>query len=252
MGPQGAAAAREPLDGPGAGPGSDPDAALPARLVAARDGLLRGSTADRVADALREMVVDGVLVPGARLREDAVSGSLGVSRNTLREAFRLLGRERLVRHELHRGVFVRSLEREDVADVYRVRRLLEQAGVAAADPSPAALARVRAAVDEGWAASRRDDWSGVGTANMHFHQALVALAGSPRMDESMRHLLAELRLAFSVMADLRPFHEPYLEDNARLAGLLEAGDRAGAAARLADYLDRAERQLLDAHGQAAP
>ncbi len=221
-------------------------ARLPERLSSAGRALAGGG-ADRVAEALRDLVAEGALVPGTRLPEDATSVSLGVSRNTLREAFRLLVREGLLHHELHRGVFVRSLTTADVADVYRFRRVLEFAAVDGPH-DPVALQRVHAAVEEGRAAGRAGDWDGVGTANSHFHAALVALAGSPRMDESMRHLLAELRLAFVVVADPRPFHEPYLEDNARIADHLEAGERGRAGRLLAAYLDRAEAQLLAAHG----
>src|SRR5215212_6648401 len=82
-------------------------------------------TAQRVADVLRERITDGSLAPGTRLPEDAVGSALGVSRNTLREAFRLLAHERLVVAEFNRGVFVRRLTRDDVIDLYRVRSLVE-------------------------------------------------------------------------------------------------------------------------------
>ncbi|GAB7192379.1 GntR family transcriptional regulator [Kineococcus sp. NUM-3379] len=222
---------------------SGTDGGLAERLSSAGRALALGGTADRVADALRDLVLAGELRPGTRLREDAVSGLLGVSRNTLREAFRLLSRERLLQHELHRGVFVRTLTAADVADVYRLRRLLEGAAVRA-DPVPGSLSRVRAAVRDGRAAARRQDWAGVGTADVEFHRALVALAGSPRMDEAMGHLLAELRLAFAAALDPRELHEPYLADNARILEHLGAGEREEAARLLADYLDRAERQVL--------
>ncbi|WP_369054300.1 GntR family transcriptional regulator [Kineococcus terrestris] len=216
-------------------------------LSRAGRALAGGGGADRVAEALRDLVADGALVPGTRLPEDATSTSLGVSRNTLREAFRLLAREGLLQHELHRGVSVRTLSAADVADVYRFRRVLEFAAIDGPH-DPAALQRVRTAVEEGRAAAAAGDWHGVAGANSRFHSAVVALAGSPRMDESMRHLLAELRLAFAAAGDPRPFHEPYLEDNARLAEHLEAGERGRAGRLLAAYLDRAEAQLLAAHG----
>ena len=41
----------------------------------------------------------------------------------------------------------------------------------------------------------------LGTANIHFHRELVALAGSDRTDELMRSVFAELRLAFHVVDD---------------------------------------------------
>jgi DNA-binding GntR family transcriptional regulator len=87
----------------------------------------------------------------------------------------------------------------------------------------------------------------VGTANMHFHMALAALAVSRRVDELMRQLLAELRLVFHVMDDPRTFHEPYLSHNERISTLLEAGKIELAAHELLGYLRTAERQLVEAY-----
>ncbi len=216
-----------------------------AALVSDRDVLVRSSTAERVADIIRERITDGSLAPGSRLPEDAVGTALGVSRNTLREAFRLLVHERLAVAEFNRGVFVRRLTPADVVDLYRVRRLVECAAVRQAGAAtPAALAAMRRAVVDGELAAAEERWPEVGTANMRFHQAVVALAGSARLDEFMRQVAAELRLAFHVMANPRDFHEPFLRRNRELAGLIEDGDGVAAEKLLGAYLDDAERQLL--------
>src|SRR5258707_808947 len=96
-----------------------------AELVKDRSLLGRSSTAERVAGILRDRVIEGFFPPGTRLSEEAIGEALGVSRNTLREAFRLLAHEHLLVHELNRGVFVRTLTKEDVVALYRVRRVLE-------------------------------------------------------------------------------------------------------------------------------
>ncbi|KRF34118.1 GntR family transcriptional regulator [Nocardioides sp. Soil805] len=233
-------------------------------LQAERSRLGRASTAGRVADVLRTRITEGSLAPGTRLSEEDIGTALGVSRNTLREAFRLLGHERLLVHEFNRGVFVRRLTVADVRDLYELRRILECGAVrrAAERFSPGSspvsderwtglLDPVRSAVEEGEAAAGEGRWVDVGTANMHFHQAVSALAGSPRVDEAMGHLLAELRLVFHVMAAPQAFHEAYLPGNRRILELLAAGDLAGAESAMAAYLDAAEAQLVAAYGEAA-
>lgn len=219
-----------------------------------RAALGRTSTARRVADVLRARITEGKLPPGTRLSEEDIGAVLGVSRNTLREAFRLLGHERLLVHEFNRGVFVRELTVHDVRDLYGFRRILECGAVRRASErlGPEGrlradlLAPLRAAVEEGEAAAQEARWVDVGTANMHFHQAVSALAESARVDEVTSHLLAELRLVFHVMAAPRAFHEPYLADNRRILERLEAGDHVGAERALATYLDGAETQLVEA------
>ncbi|MFF7849842.1 GntR family transcriptional regulator [Streptomyces sp. NPDC007910] len=211
----------------------------------------RTSTAERVADILRARVAEGWFPPGTRLSEDGIGGALGVSRNTLREAFRLLTHERLLVHELNRGVFVRVLDPDDVADIYRTRGLVECAVVRGLGRPPFPLDGLVAAVAAGETAARAGDWNGVSTANIHFHRALVALAGSARTDELMRGVLAELRLALHLVEDPRALHEPFLARNGEILDALRAGERGTAERLLARYLDDSRARVADACGRAS-
>ncbi|MFF4173602.1 GntR family transcriptional regulator [Streptomyces sp. NPDC001744] len=219
----------------------------------ARDRALLGrtSTAERVADVLRTRVAEGYFPPGTRLSEEAIGGALGVSRNTLREAFRLLTHERLLVHELNRGVFVRVLAAEDVTDIYRTRALVERAVVRGLGRPPYALDGLAAAVGAGEAAARAGDWDGVSTANIHFHRALVALAGSARTDALMRGVLAELRLALHLVDDPRALHEPFLARNREILAALRAGERGTAERLLVRYLDDSRTRVLAARARTA-
>jgi DNA-binding GntR family transcriptional regulator len=222
------------------------------QLAGDREALSGGSRAERLADVLRERITQGLFRPGERLAEEELSDALSVSRNTLREAFRQLAQEGVLVHEFGRGVFVRTLSIEDVRDIYALRRILELAAVRNLPNAPeGALEPVRLAVESAEDAAARADWFAVGTANMRFHQAVSELTGSRRVREAVRRLLAELRLAFVVMADLREFHQPYLKSNRELYELLAAGDVAAAEAALAAYFDTAESQLLEAYARRA-
>jgi DNA-binding GntR family transcriptional regulator len=221
---------------------------LLSELAGDRPLLSRTSTAERVAGILRERVAQGFFLPGVRLSEERIGAALGVSRNTLREAFRLLTHERLLVHRLNKGTFVRVLSAEDIADIYRVRHIVECTavrGLAGAPPYP--LGEVSEAVAAGQETAARGDWSGCGTANIRFHQALAGLAGSERTDDLMRGVLAELRLAFHVMDDPRRFFEPYLTRNREILSALEAGDTAEAERMLGFYLEDSRRQLIEAY-----
>ncbi|GAA3751455.1 GntR family transcriptional regulator [Plantactinospora mayteni] len=224
-----------------------------AKLQDDRSLITRASTAQRVAEILRARITEGALLPGTRLSEEMIGAALGVSRNTLRESFRLLMHERLVVHELNRGVFVRVLDVQDVVDIYRVRRVLECAAVGNARTSSAeAMDALEAALVEGEQAAAEQRWFDVGTANMQFHQAIAGLAGSPRIEEIMRQALAEIRLAFHVMAAPQTFHQPYLERHRELLELIRGGEVERAHTVLDDYLRTAERQLVDAYADGVP
>ncbi|WP_326692184.1 MULTISPECIES: GntR family transcriptional regulator [unclassified Streptomyces] len=207
----------------------------------------RTSTAERVADILRNRIMEGGFQPGARLAEEEIGGALGISRNTLREAFRLLTHERLLVHELNRGMFVRVLTVEDLADIYRVRGLVECAVLRALGAPPYPLEAVEAAVRAGRRAAQLRRWRDLGTANMRFHQALVELAESPRTNEAMRGVLAELRLVFHVVDDPQRLHEPYLSRNEEILRALQGGEARAAEQLLDVYLDDSRRQLAEAY-----
>ena len=229
--------------------GAGVTAGMVSRLAQDRPLLAQISTADRVAALLRDNIMEGVFPPGTRLSEEAIGQALGVSRNTLREAFRLLCHERLAVHELNRGIFVPVLTSEDVVDLYRLRRLVEGGAARMAGTATAAARRaVVAAVTGAEKASAAGDWEAVRSADLHFHRAVAALAGSPRVDELMRRALAELRLVFHVMTDPELFHRPFLARNKVIAHLIDSKDGAAAEKELLAYLEDAERQLLAAYG----
>lgn len=203
--------------------------------------------AERVADMVRERIIEGDLRSGEALREASIAVGMGVSRNSVREGFRLLAREQLIVHEQHRGVRVRGLTTADVSDIYRVRRAVETIALPTADP-----ADLRPIVEDAQEAAAAGDWKAVSTADLRFHQQIVAAAGSPRFDAMFLDLLAELRLALAVLPDLRSFHEPYLRRNGTILDLLDAGAADDACAELEDYLRTFEAEINARLGSMPP
>jgi DNA-binding GntR family transcriptional regulator len=206
------------------------------------------TTAERAADVLRRQITEGELRPGSQLSEERLTAVMGISRNTLREAFRLLTHDGLLVHRLHRGVFVTELDEGDLVDVYRLRRVVEcQVVRSLTDVDPVALEPLRVEVEAAESAAAQGRWDDVGTANMRFHQALSGLASSRRIDDVTRRLLAELRLVFHVVAQPKQLHERYIRRNRALYELLAEGRTERAADELDDYLHESEQQLLEAY-----
>ena len=199
---------------------------------------------ERVAEQLRQKITQGEFAPGQRLSEQALSDDLGISRNTLREVFRMLTKDGLVKHEPNRGVFVAIPSIASIIDIYRVRRLIECQALAQAYPHHPAKKQMRAAVESALRCRAAQDWVGAGTANMAFHMAIVELADSERLNLLFAPVLAELRLAFGLLRDAEFLHAPYVDMNLKILELAEAGQFAAAAAALNDYLVHSERIVL--------
>jgi DNA-binding GntR family transcriptional regulator len=160
----------------------------------------RASTAEQVAEALREMILRGEIEQGQPLREVSLAASIGVSRNTMREAIRVLAREGIVTHEMHHGAMVTRLETRDVDDIFRVRRVLELAAVRASrGAEPEQLAGLAAAVRELEDAAAAGDWGAIIDADELFHERLVGLLGSRRLSRFFDAIQGEVRLCLSIV-----------------------------------------------------
>lgn len=202
--------------------------------------------AQRLAEQIRVRLIDGKLKPGQRLSEAALSDDFDVSRNSLREAFRLLTKEGLLRHEPNRGVFVATPSMASIIDIYRVRRLIECRALEQAYPQHPAVQRMHEAVEAALKCREAKDWVGVGSANMAFHAAIVDLADSTRLNAFYGQIAAELRLSFGLLEDPEFLHAPYVDLNAAILEQLKAGKSVEAARALEAYLERSERTVLAA------
>jgi DNA-binding GntR family transcriptional regulator len=198
----------------------------------------RTTTGSQVERVLREMILDGRLKPGTHLRETHVAQSLGVSRNTLREALRSLAEHGLVTHHPHRGVVVTDLTVEDVADLFRLRLVLEQAGLAALTET----GELERATDAFAVALERGDGAEALEEDFRFHRALVAALGSDRLSAAHERAQGELRLVlFQLDRDYEP---PQVEEHRAIVAALRAGERTAAEAALTAHLERAAERLI--------
>ena len=97
------------------------------------------STVDAAANVLRELILDGELEPGSRLREAEFAERLGIARHSFRAATQVLISEGMLRREPHRGVQVTVLTAPDILDTFRLRAALEteavRLAIAAGDPA---------------------------------------------------------------------------------------------------------------------
>lgn len=200
----------------------------------------------KVAATLTGMLIEGRLQAGERLSEQNISSLLNVSRNTLREAFRILSSQGLIKQIANRGAFVAAPDEASVKDIFRIRGLVENGAILSGNRHHPAVAKMRRLASEAELVAEAGDWSLVATMNMEFHRAIVELYDSPRLSRSFDIILAELRLVFGQVQVPQQFQEPYLALNSSLVAALENQDLRRAALELESYLLRSEKELLAA------
>ncbi|MGY0499960.1 GntR family transcriptional regulator [Nocardia sp. FBN12] len=205
------------------------------------------STAEMIADRLREAIMRGALAPGAQLGEADLATSFGVSRGPVREAMQRLVQEGLLFSIRNRGIFVIELTTDDVIDIYRARAALEggaldlildgrrEIAYAALQPSVTAL---RITAEAG-------DAPGVSDADQAFHEALVTAADSPRLVRAARTLLIETRMCLGALQTTYPDLREQAREHVELHEAIGTGSPERARALLREHMDDAVRRLRD-------
>lgn len=208
--------------------------------------LSRQSTAELIAERLREAIIGGRLTPGQQLGEASLAAQFQVSRGPLREAMQRLVAEGLLRSERHRGIFVVELTDDDVRDVYRARKAIERAAVAEVLHADAggAWARLAEPVEAMAAAARQHDGVGVADADQQFHEVLVSCAASPRLHRAMRTLLGETRMLLGELEAAYPDLGEQVAEHLALRDAIGAGNEAEAVRLIDEHMDDAVHRLL--------
>ncbi len=135
----------------------------------------------RVADALRQEILDGVVAPGGWVRMQAVANRLGTSVQPVREALQLLEGEGLVEILPNRGARVHGLDATRLRHIYEVREALESfAARRFAEDAPLAELRRLAAIQARHdAAVRAEDAAAVAETNRQFHACINGFGNNP-------------------------------------------------------------------------
>jgi DNA-binding GntR family transcriptional regulator len=209
--------------------------------------LTRVTTVERIADGICDLILRGEVVPGTPLRESQLQEWIGVSRNTIREALRLLERDGLVTYSPYRGVTVTELSREDVVDLFRARLAIELSAVElAASMDENDMRRLEEACEAREEAVAAGDLHAAFEADMGFHASLVGALGSEALNDFFLGLLRKLRLGFYLGGGVSTEgRERDTEQHRRIARLLREGDHEGGAEAVKEHLGDAEAILLE-------
>lgn len=212
------------------------------------------STAEVIADKLREAIVRGGLGPGEQLGEADLAARFGVSRGPVREAMQRLVSEGLLHSIRNRGIFVIELTLADVVDIYRARTAIEGGALTLIldgrrDIAHEALAPSVAAMLDRAAAG---DAAGVSDADRQFHEALVAAAGSPRLVRAARTLLIETRMCLGALQTTYPDLREQAQEHVALREAITAATPARVHRLLRDHMDDAVQRLRGRYAEPIP
>jgi DNA-binding GntR family transcriptional regulator len=212
---------------------------------------------DAVFNSLRQAILDGQLVPGQWLRQEALAQEMGVSQITVREALTRLAGEGLCVYVPYKGVRVFEPTTEDLETIYTMRNLLEGLAteLAASRITPEEIAQMKALLPETIVNADPESVNRARVANRKFHEIAIHASGR-------RHLIQILNQIWDWFDPMRIYAYSLETDeeqgieirerlgasdratHTRLIELLEAGDGEGARRLVSEYVQEAWNNQL--------
>lgn len=203
---------------------------------------------DAVLNQLRDMIIEGHLMPGTRINEGLVGASLGVSRTPLREAIKTLASEGLVEIVPAKGAIVRRFSEEDTRQILEVLKILEQAGarlacLRASDADIRKIAQVHKRMMALYKANNRLAYFKL---NQSIHTAIVQASGNAALAQTHETLQARIKRIRFVGNETPDRWAAAVAEHEEMIEALEARDGEKLAEVLGRHLDKTVDRVRDA------
>ncbi|MFK7858224.1 MAG: GntR family transcriptional regulator [Granulosicoccus sp.] len=184
------------------------------------------------------------ILPGDYLREQTLAQEFGVSRTPVREALRKLETEGLVQSEPRLGMRVRTLDYQEVIELYEVREVHERAvaRLAATKATTMELDELKALQAD--LEKAKHNPKKMAPLNLRFHVALLRMAKNrflTRAVETMQRTI--LLLGPSTLNDPKRA-ETAIKEHRSLIKALQSGDADKAEAIMSAHLQNAQRSRI--------
>lgn len=197
---------------------------------------------DVVCDELRDQILRGDHASGTHLVEDHLARRLGVSRNPVREALRMLEAEGFVELIPRKGAVVARLSDSEVVEIFEVRMALEAlaAELAAERADHNGVDELLRILDAARVALDRDDRGAVLDFNTAFHEYVLDLAGNGYLCDVMQGLRGRMQWIFSRTSSVSRGRDS-LDEHLELARAIQTGDTKRAAKLARYHVEQAAR-----------
>jgi GntR family transcriptional regulator, carbon starvation induced regulator len=216
----------------------------PALSVSPIDKASGDTLSERAAARIETDIVSGALAPGARLAIADLAAHYGIGATPLREGLsRLLARGLIVAIG-QRGFRVAEISRDDLADITRLRVLIEcealRESIARGDGAwegavVAALHRLRRYAEQN-GEGLREGSPEFDALHKGFHRSLIAHCGSPRMLDAHSYLYDQAYRYRRIMMKTFEESEEFVRDHRELAELVVNRRSVEAEAKLTAHL----------------
>lgn len=185
---------------------------------------------EKICASLREAIVNGDILPGARLQEIEIAKNYNTSRTPVREALRQLESEGFVNLRARRGAIVTPITEQDILEFYEIKGVLEAhaaklAGSRLSESDINRMEDLNRKVEESFL---RGEVTETVEAHNKFHQVFVDASGNARLAEMINGLVAQFQRFRIVLSHTETVRES-VEQHRDIIAAFRRRDPEGAA-----------------------
>ncbi len=196
--------------------------------VVSRDPKQRSAT--HVAmHQIRQLIFSGELVADSNHLETELATRLGMSRTPVREATLMLQAQGLLEVQPRKGIKIKSITVQDMADIYELLTALECLAAKRAAEAGFVNKELKAMrdtikeMDSALAAQNREAWA---EADEAFHRELLRLGGNKHIENIVKMVNDQIRRARAITLNMRPLPTKSNKDHRKLCQAILKGDAA--------------------------
>ena len=195
---------------------------------------------EQVRDMLRDRITAGVLAPGEKLTEIDLATRLNISRGPLREAILHLTEEGLLVKEPYKGLRVRSVSQQELAELYSLRTTLERFAFEEAweKRDDVAMDDLRARYEALDQARTDQDISRAVSGEIAFHSWVYDLSGHGLLKSHWKKLIPLVQIYMSIHDRQHGISGVFMEANFEYLNLAQGDDLGAVLNHINDHMQK--------------
>lgn len=202
------------------------------------------SLTDEIVDIIRDRILKGEYRIGEKIKENQIATEFRVSRTPIREAFKQLENEGLIDYIPNRGCFAKGFTRQDIEDIYAVRKALElmavEWAVSRISDSQIEALKEQSELMEFYTVKKDSDK--VLELNSAYHNIIYDAAGSRFMAQILRSYKEYIEQTRKVILYEQSYLEEILQEHKKVLEAIVARDAESAKAAMAVHLEMSQRR----------
>jgi DNA-binding GntR family transcriptional regulator len=205
---------------------------------------------EKTFSSLEEAILQGKIKPGDRLIENELSRWFGISRGPIREAFRSMEKEGLIKMVPRKGAVVCSLSPEDLSETYEIISALE--GLAGRlfceRGTKEDLARLKKLYQEMETRVKNNNLSKYEKLNRRFHDVFISGSRNKRIKQICSTIQKQILWFQKVTLSYKGRPEISLREHKRMLDAFSKRDSERAEHEVREHINRAARTYLNTIG----